>query len=144
MRKIASVIAIWIMALSSIWSSHSDAYTIAIADTVNKESDTEPTRKKVIWTKALSKSYATIQMQLYYPEWDKTERIALGKLWGKESAWNHEASNPKSTAFGIPQLLKMSPKTPAPRQIERGLDYIKNRYGKPSVAWAHWESKRWY
>jgi hypothetical protein len=83
-------------------------------------------------------------MQIYYPEWDIREHTALMKLWGKESAWNHQAKNPDSTAFGIPQLLNLNTKTPAPRQIERGLEYIKHRYGKPSVAWAHWENKNWY
>jgi len=79
-----------------------------------------------------------------YEEWDKSEYKALLKLWGKESAWDHTADNPKSSAFGIPQLLNMKPTTPAPEQIARGLAYIKHRYDKPSVAWAHWRKHNWY
>ena len=83
-------------------------------------------------------------MKMQYPEWNLSEYHALKKLWGKESAWNHKADNPTSTAFGVPQLLKLDPDTPAPLQVERGLAYIKHRYEKPSVAWSHWRSNGWY
>jgi hypothetical protein len=83
-------------------------------------------------------------MRTNYPHWNSSEYKALAKLWGKESAWNPQADNPESTAFGIPQILNMHPDTPAPRQVERGLAYIEHRYGKPSVAWAHWRSNGWY
>jgi len=84
-------------------------------------------------------------MSAQYEQWDtKSEFRALAKLWGKESAWDHTAANPKSSAYGIPQLLKMKPDTPAPVQIARGLAYIEHRYGKPSVAWAHWRKHGWY
>lgn len=144
MKRILAVLSIWMVALGTIWNGHSDAYTVAIADMVCDESKIKSTKKNIKWTKSLSQSYARIQMQIYYPEWDIREHTALMKLWGKESAWNHHAKNPDSTAFGIPQLLNLNTKTPAPRQIERGLEYIKHRYGKPSVAWAHWENKNWY
>jgi len=143
-KKILAVLSIWIVAFGTIWNGHSDAYTVAIADMVCDESKIKSTKKNITWTKTLSKSYARIQMQIFYPEWDIREHKALMKLWGKESAWNHQAKNPTSTAFGIPQLLDLNTKTPAPRQIERGLEYIKHRYGTPSVAWAHWENKNWY
>ena len=144
MKKILAVFSVWIVTLGSIWNGHSDAYTVAIADMVCDESSNKNNTKNIKWTKALSKSYAKIQMQIYYPEWDVKEHLSLMKLWGKESAWNHKAKNPKSTAFGIPQLLDLDTNTPAPRQIERGLEYIKHRYGTPSVAWAHWVTKNWY
>ena len=84
-------------------------------------------------------------MSAQYEHWDtKSEFRALAKLWGKESAWDHTAANPKSSAYGIPQLLKLKPETPAPVQIARGLAYIEHRYGKPSVAWAHWRKHKWY
>jgi hypothetical protein len=83
-------------------------------------------------------------MKTQYPDWKRSEFKAVAKLWGKESAWNPKAKNSKSSAFGIPQLLNLSPETPAPLQIERGLAYIQHRYGKPSVAWAHWRNKKWY
>ena len=47
---------------------------------------------------------------------DKQYRC-LVELWDRESHWNPKANNPKSSAFGIPQLLKMKSTNPY-RQIE--------------------------
>jgi hypothetical protein len=52
----------------------------------------------------------------------------LEQLWHLESRWNPRADNPKSTAYGIPQLLKLNAKDPY-IQIDLGLKYIKHRYG---------------
>jgi len=142
MRKILAVLTAWYLTFVSLWHVPSDAFVIATADKVCDKSTS--TYAKVIWTKALSKAYAKIQMNTFYPEWNASEHKALMKLWGKESAWNHKARNSKSTAFGIPQLLNLDPSTPAPLQIERGLAYIKHRYDKPSIAWAHWRTNGWY
>ena len=97
-----------------------------------------------IWTKSMSKAYAVGYMRIHYPKWGRAEERALIKLWAKESNWNHEADNPHSTAYGIAQVLKTPKNTPAPLQIERGLEYIVHRYDKPSVAWAHWRKHKWY
>jgi hypothetical protein len=97
-----------------------------------------------IWTKSMSKAYAVGYMRIHYPKWGRAEERALMKLWGKESAWNYEKGNEESSAYGIAQVLHTKPGTPAPLQIERGLDYIVHRYDKPSVAWAHWRKKGWY
>jgi len=140
MKKILAVITAWYLAFTSIWHIPSEAYVVATADKVCDNT----LFPKVIWTKALSKAYAKIQMKTFYPEWNDSEYKALIKLWGKESAWNHEARSKTSSAFGIPQLLNLDPATPAPLQIERGLAYIKHRYDKPSIAWAHWRSYGWY
>lgn len=51
----------------------------------------------------------------------------LVTLWQAESRWNALARNPKSTAFGIPQLLKMKETNPY-KQIDLGLKYIAHRY----------------
>lgn len=96
------------------------------------------------WTPQIAKAYAKVLMKLEYPSWNHSEYRALAKLWGKESAWRHDADNPKSSAYGIAQILNTKPGTPAPRQIERGLVYIQHRYEKPSKAWAHWRAKGWY
>lgn len=96
------------------------------------------------WNKQMSKTYAYGIIRLDYPKWNRNEWVALTKLWGKESAWNHEAQNPNSSAYGIAQVLKTKPGTPAPLQIERGLSYIEHRYGKPSIAWTHWRKHGWY
>jgi hypothetical protein len=67
----------------------------------------------------------------------------VDKLWALESNWNPKADNPYSTAYGIPQLLKMKERNPY-RQIDRGLAYIKHRYETPCAALKHHKSKGWY
>jgi hypothetical protein len=76
----------------------------------------------------------------------------LGKLWQKESGWNHKAQNRSSGAYGIPQALPGSKmgtvasdwRTNPATQIKWGLSYIKSRYGNPSNAWAHSVRVGWY
>ena len=53
---------------------------------------------------------------------DKQYRC-LVTLWNKESNWKPTARNPKSTAFGIPQLLKMKETNPF-KQIDLGIKYL--------------------
>ena len=53
---------------------------------------------------------------------DKAYRC-LVKLWTLESHWNPKAANPKSSAYGIPQLLKMKERNPY-KQIDLGIKYI--------------------
>lgn len=96
------------------------------------------------WSKNMAKTYAHGFMRENYPTWGKGEWSALKKLWGKESAWDHTADNPTSTAYGIAQVLHTKPGTPAPLQIEKGLSYIQHRYDKPSIAWSHWRKHGWY
>ena len=134
----------WALTLSSALFP-SQSYAIAVADRLQHKDDSKSlTKKEIRWTKSLSKSYAKALISAQYETWGHSEYKALLKLWGKESAWDHTADNPKSSAFGIPQILGMKPSTPAPEQIARGLAYIEHRYGKPSVAWAHWRKNGWY
>ena len=66
---------------------------------------------------------------------DKQYRCLL-ILWRSESQWNPKANNPKSSAYGIPQLLKMKETNPY-KQIDLGLKYIAKRYGNPCKALDH-------
>lgn len=141
-RTKATALAI-IAFFTNIFHGPSDAYALAVATKLtNKEAVRE--HMPLLWTKKVSKTYARFLIHSIYPEWNRSEFTALSKLWGKESAWNPKAKNKHSSAFGIPQLLKLDPETPAPLQIERGLEYIKHRYEKPSVAWSHWRKHGWY
>jgi hypothetical protein len=140
--KLAALFS-WALTLSSVLFP-TQSYAIAVADRHKNEDNLKNERKEIRWTKSLSKSYAKALISAQYENWGASEFRALKKLWGKESAWDHTADNPKSTAFGIPQILGMKPNTPAPEQIARGLEYIQHRYGKPSVAWAHWRKHGWY
>lgn len=74
-----------------------------------------------------------------HKEWN-----ALFTLWDRESRWDYTADNPRSSAFGIPQMLNMSPDTPMPRQIELGLKYIAHRHGTPTEALAFHNRNGWY
>lgn len=69
----------------------------------------------------------------------------------KESGFDPEAQNPKSTAYGIHQFLDSTwssvacEKTSDPyEQIDCGIEYIKIRYGNPQLAWQHSIDKNWY
>jgi peptidoglycan DL-endopeptidase CwlO len=138
MKKLFALIISWSLAFwSLLLPSTSPAYALAVADQVKCMN---PDAK---WNKKLSKAYAKLLVTEQY-KWNLSEYRALLKLWGKESAWDHTADNPESTAYGIAQVLKTKPGTPAPLQIERGLAYIQHRYDKPSIAWAHWRAKKWY
>ena len=61
--------------------------------------------------------------------------ICLEKLWYLESKWNYRADNKRSSAYGIPQLLKLKTKDPY-KQIDAGLIYISKRYSNPCKALA--------
>ena len=52
----------------------------------------------------------------------------LDQIVWKESRWNYKAKNPKSSAFGLFQILKSKDKDPI-KQIDKGLRYIEHRYG---------------
>ncbi len=96
------------------------------------------------------RDYAYVQVAI---KWGKrSEYGCLARLWGKESAWNHKAQNPTSSAYGIPQFLdatwraygyKIRPKSPHV-QIDAGLKYITSRYKTPCIAWRAWQRKGWY
>jgi hypothetical protein len=75
------------------------------------------------------KLYAHIKLK------DAKQYQCLELLWYKESRWNPRADNPKSSAYGIPQLLKLKATDPY-IQIDLGLKYIKHRYLTPCKALA--------
>ena len=64
-------------------------------------------------------------------------------LWNAESKWNPKANNKKSTAFGIPQLLKLTETNPY-LQIDLGLKYISSRHKTPCQAWAYFKKVKHY
>ncbi len=61
--------------------------------------------------------------------------LCLEKLWTRESQWNPRADNKRSSAYGIPQLLKLKTNDPY-KQIDLGLKYIAARYSNPCRALA--------
>ena len=86
------------------------------------------------------KIYAHIKIGNY------KEFVCLEKLWTKESNWRPKAKNKNSSAYGIPQLLKMKETNPY-KQIDLGLKYIaKHKVYKGDVckALSHHRKHGWY
>ena len=72
------------------------------------------------------------------------EYSCINTLWSKESAWNPKAKNSKSSAFGIPQLLKLTTTDPY-LQIDAGIKYIRSRYKDGGCqALNHFKAKGYY
>ena len=71
------------------------------------------------------------------------EYRCLELLWDRESRWDPRANNPKSSAYGIPQMLRLKLLDPY-RQIDAGLKYIAHRYKTPCKAWTHYQRKGHY
>ena len=69
--------------------------------------------------------------------------LCLEKLWTRESQWNPRADNKRSSAYGIPQLLKLKTKDPY-LQIDAGLKYIAHRHGTPCKALAFHKKHGYY
>lgn len=83
---------------------------------------------------------------------------AIDWVIGKESSWNPNAQNPRSTASGLFQHIdgtwnaykrpgvtaaKMR-LAPVNEQAWAGMNYFAGRYGSPANARAFWERNRWY
>ena len=74
---------------------------------------------------------------------DSKQMKCLDKLWTKESNWRPTAKNKKSSAFGIPQLLKMTETNPY-RQIVLGIRYVEHRHKSACKALAFHNRKGYY
>ncbi len=92
----------------------------------------------VSWSIPKLKQYTFHQLNYSFEQF-----YCVDELWYKESRWNYKAKNPKSSAFGIPQILGLKELNPT-KQIDRGLNYIKHRYSNPCNALKHHKIKGWY
>lgn len=77
----------------------------------------------------------------------------LLELVARESSFNSNAKNPKSTAAGLFQFLNATRKdyggssvdwSDPTQQSIAGIKYIKKRYGTPENALKHWDKNKWY
>jgi len=93
-----------------------------------------------MFAKAMAKSKV---LKMFGKDADR-QWSALAKLWGKESAWNYKAKNPRSSAYGIAQVLKTPRNSTIEYQVNNGLKYIVHRYGTPAKAWAFHQRNGWY
>jgi hypothetical protein len=76
--------------------------------------------------------------------WSLPEWRCLEDLWHRESRWDEKADNPRSTAYGIPQILGLDERLTASQQIDAGLRYIVHRYDTPCRALAFHKRKGYY
>ncbi len=97
-------------------------------------------------TPAAAANQATAKMlavAIGHPTWVPGQQWAdWVSLWNQESGWSTTALNPSSGATGIPQLNPAAHTVPAGWssavvQITWGINYIAQRYGSPSAAWAN-------
>jgi tRNA(Met) C34 N-acetyltransferase TmcA len=93
--------------------------------------------------KTQAKMFARYRVNNIFKDSDR-QWSALTKLWGKESAWNYKAKNPRSSAYGIAQILNTPRNSTIEYQVNNGLKYIVHRYGTPERAWAFWQRNGWY
>lgn len=109
-----------------------------------------PAVKVAVDDPAGAQAYAASILSSY--GWGQGEMSSLMTLWNKESDWRTTATNASSGAYGIGQSLpaeKMASEGPDwqtnyQTQIRWGLNYIKERYGSPSAAWAFHLAHNWY
>ena len=92
---------------------------------------------------AITENKEPYKLYAYTKLFNSKEFICLNALWAKESQWSAIAKNKRSSAYGIPQLLKMKEKDPY-KQIDLGLKYIAARYSTPCNAWAFFKLKGYY
>ncbi len=84
------------------------------------------------------------QITFHKMNYDFEQFYCLDEIVYKESRWNYKAKNPKSSAFGLFQILKSKEKDPI-KQIDLGLKYLDRRYdGCACTALAHHKLKGWY
>ena len=83
------------------------------------------------------KQYAFIQLN------NVDEFYCIEELWHKESRWSPTADNPRSTAYGIPQILGMKERNGF-KQIDIGLRYINHRHDTPCKALQFHNRKGYY
>lgn len=74
---------------------------------------------------------------------DAKQYRCLELLWNRESRWDPRADNPKSSAYGIPQMLRLKVLDPY-RQIDIGLKYIAHKHLTPCRALAYHDKRGHY
>ena len=129
------------------------AWTYTLNHNVRLDLEVSPPKDKkqevvVVQTKATpQQKRANKIMAMHYAKagwnWDIQQRRCIRALFTKESRFDHLADNPRSTAFGIGQVLRET--SPRPDiQILNAYKYIAHRYDTPCRALAFHNRKNWY
>ena len=75
--------------------------------------------------------------------WGYKEFLCVDNIFTRESHWNPKADNPRSTAYGIAQMLGEDSKE-CSIQVANGFKYIEHRYDTPCNAWKFWQMNGYY
>ena len=94
------------------------------------------------WSEETSRSY--VRNSVEQEGWSERQWNCLDELIFRESSWNPRADNPRSSAYGLFQVLKTEHGTPVPEQVDNGFKYIKQRYDTPCSALSFHKRKGWY
>jgi hypothetical protein len=139
MRKSVGIISIGIVFASMTSLSTSDE----IKQTVKYEipvisKRTKATLQEKKENKRIAKEFAWVGYG-----WKDKQWSCISKLFTTESRFDQFADNPKSTAYGIGQVLGEKSNMPE-IQILRAYKYIKHRYTTPCKAWSFHTKRNYY
>mgnify|MGYP002523560981 CR=1 FL=1 len=127
-----------------------------ILETTKTTKKVVKTTKKVVKKKTIGFNIkaSKSEMQGYAHQrvkqiWGEEHWNAFYQLVSHESGWNANSINKKTGACGLFQFVPCSKggkayKTDYKVQIEKGIQYIKARYGDPNNAWKYWQKHHWY
>ena len=94
-------------------------------------------------TNTLIKEIEMYKLYTHIKVSNSKEYRCIELLWTKESNWNPKSKNKKSSAYGIPQLLKLTTTDPY-LQIDAGIKYIRSRYSNGCNAYEFFKVKGYY
>jgi hypothetical protein len=132
MRKSIGILSIGIVVASMTSLSISDKIKQSIKDeipVISKRTKATPEEKRE--NKRIAKEFAWAGYG-----WRDKQWTCISKLFTAESRFDQFADNPKSSAYGIGQVLKEKSSVPE-IQILRAYNYIEHRYTTPCKAWQH-------
>jgi hypothetical protein len=94
-------------------------------------------------TNNLNKEIELYKLYTHIKVSNSKEYRCIELLWTKESNWNPKSKNKRSSAYGIPQLLKLTTTDPY-LQIDAGIKYIRSRYTHGCNAYEFFKVKGYY
>lgn len=94
-------------------------------------------------TNTLIKEIEIYKLYTHIKVSNSKEYRCIELLWTKESNWNPKSKNKRSSAYGIPQLLKLTTTDPY-LQIDAGIKYIRSRYSNGCNAYEFFKVKGYY
>ena len=121
------------------------------SDYIEKLRKIENARSRTLYSNPNSKKAIETYKKYVEINNSKEHYDCYDKLIFKESSWNPNAQNPKSTAYGLGQFLNKTwdlvpqSKTSNPYdQLDAMFHYVDNRYENSCNAWKFWLKNKWY